>query len=434
MATILFPYAHAQNTFPSSGNVGIGTNSPQYPLDVHGSARITDTVFTSDVVITNQMQADTVRSVRTAVTGTATVLGYLGLGTINPNVRLDVNGNANVSGMMRVYRINGLAGDSILRLGDSSLYILTGQNRIAWNSVTYNNITRFGMSIGNTSNNEMLGLHSIGLGQNIGTGSSALFSIVMGSGVAGGRLTNPNANSMMVGFNSDVPTFTINSSNGAGTTGNVSIGHGIGKVNFGDAQSTALNFGAGYMGFNAIRDFNGNWTIGTDNANNGAAVVYTNVQGSIYFANVKSNGSSVQTLSDANIFNSVKMTIGANGNVGIGTAPSSTYKLVVEGTLGAREVKVTLNSWPDYVFDKEHQMLPLEKYGDYLDKNHHLYNFPSANDLMSAGGLELGKMQVMQTEKLEELYLYVIELNRKNEMLSGEVELLKQEIELLKKK
>ncbi len=35
--------AAGQNTFPSSGDVGIGTTSPQFPLDVSGQARLQTT-------------------------------------------------------------------------------------------------------------------------------------------------------------------------------------------------------------------------------------------------------------------------------------------------------------------------------------------------------------------------------------------------------
>jgi len=34
MLVLTVNFSYAQNTFPSSGNVGIGTTSPSFPLDV----------------------------------------------------------------------------------------------------------------------------------------------------------------------------------------------------------------------------------------------------------------------------------------------------------------------------------------------------------------------------------------------------------------
>ncbi|MFL9485763.1 hypothetical protein ACI6Q2_23495, partial [Chitinophagaceae bacterium LWZ2-11] len=41
-----------------------------------------------------------------------------------------------------------------------------------------------------------------------------------------------------------------------------------------------------------------------------------------------------------------------DGNVGIGTTITGSNKLAVEGTIGARKLKITqITPWPDYVFD-----------------------------------------------------------------------------------
>jgi hypothetical protein len=54
---------------------------------------------------------------------------------------------------------------------------------------------------------------------------NGLNAIVLGSGVDNSTfLTNPFSNSLMVGFNSNIPTLFVGRSNGANTTGKVGIG------------------------------------------------------------------------------------------------------------------------------------------------------------------------------------------------------------------
>lgn len=110
---------------------------------------------------------------------------------------------------------------------------------------------------------------------------------------------------------------------------------------------------------------------------------------------------------------------GATGNVGIGTIQPGTFKLAVEGKLGAREILVTLqNPWPDYVFEREYDLLKLEDLEKYIYKNKHLPNIPTAKEMQNENyGLDLGKMQALQMEKIEELTLYVIELKNEIEVL-----------------
>ena len=57
------------------------------------------------------------------------------------------------------------------------------------------------------------------------TAGSATSTIVLGRGVANtNRLVNNIASSLMVGFNSTIPTLFVGPSSGVGTTGNVGIG------------------------------------------------------------------------------------------------------------------------------------------------------------------------------------------------------------------
>lgn len=109
--------------------------------------------------------------------------------------------------------------------------------------------------------------------------------------------------------------------------------------------------------------------------------------------------------------------IAGNGNVGVGTTAPGTFKLAVEGKVGAREFRVTsVNPWPDYVFHNNYQLKNLYSLEAYIRQNNHLPNIPSAQEVKQ-NGIELGQMNAKLLEKIEELTLYIIELNKKIDVL-----------------
>ncbi len=95
-----------------------------------------------------------------------------------------------------------------------------------------------------------------------------------------------------------------------------------------------------------------------------------------------------------------------NGNMGIGTvAPDS--KLAVNGKIHAKEVKVDLVGWPDYVFTKEYHLPTLKEVEQHILEKGHLQNIPSAK-VVEENGVLLGEMNKKLLEKIEELTLYTI--------------------------
>ncbi|MDO9187610.1 MAG: collagen-like protein [Bacteroidia bacterium] len=109
---------------------------------------------------------------------------------------------------------------------------------------------------------------------------------------------------------------------------------------------------------------------------------------------------------------------GVVGAVGIGTLLTNNpnnYKLAVNGIIGAKELKIEINSstWPDYVFEKKYSLLPLNELEQYIQKNKHLPNIPSAKNVKKENGVLVGEMQTKLLQKVEELTLYIIEQNKK---------------------
>jgi len=112
-------------------------------------------------------------------------------------------------------------------------------------------------------------------------------------------------------------------------------------------------------------------------------------------------------------------------NVGIGTTNPGSFKLAVEGKIGAREVQVTLQSpWPDYVFEKDYKLSSLEEIKNYIDQNKHLPEVPSAKE-MEKNGVQLGEMNMLLLKKIEELTLYLIEQNKRIDNQQKEIKELK---------
>jgi hypothetical protein len=113
------------------------------------------------------------------------------------------------------------------------------------------------------------------------------------------------------------------------------------------------------------------------------------------------------------------------GSVGIGTASTGSFKLAVEGKIGAREIHVTLqNPFPDYVFGSNYKLRSLSSLEQYINQNKHLPGVPSADEVEKNGGVELGKLNTKLLEKVEELTLYVIELKKENQQMKKEIKKL----------
>lgn len=120
---------------------------------------------------------------------------------------------------------------------------------------------------------------------------------------------------------------------------------------------------------------------------------------------------------------------GASG-VLIGAAnatPSGQYMLNVAGKIICEEVRVqTTNNWPDYVFETDYNRPSLEKLESLVKAQKHLPGIPSAAEVSQENGVSVGDMQKKLLEKIEELYLYVFEINQENKTLKSEIEALKK--------
>lgn len=99
-----------------------------------------------------------------------------------------------------------------------------------------------------------------------------------------------------------------------------------------------------------------------------------------------------------------------DGRVAIGDDFATGYKLSVDGKVACEEVLVDLSGdWPDYVFQPEYELKSLEEVRNHINEKGHLPGVPSAQEV-EENGIKVGEMNKVLMEKVEELTLYIIDL------------------------
>lgn len=207
-------------------------------------------------------------------------------------------------------------------------------------------------------------------------------------------------------------------------------------------------------------------TVGGDTRVNGDLLATGNLA-----TNGNANVSGVTTTDGLNVTNNANvggntttntLNVGANasvgGNLGIGKAASSfdldvagssnfdgrvkigansfpsasSYELAVGGGVIAEEVLVQLESaWADYVFADDYKLQSLTEVAQFIAQEKHLPGVISAKEV-AQNGLNLGEMQKAQMEKIEELYLHLIAMDKTLNALKVENASLKVSLEQLK--
>jgi len=99
----------------------------------------------------------------------------------------------------------------------------------------------------------------------------------------------------------------------------------------------------------------------------------------------------------------------------------SDFRLSVAGKIVARSIIVTLQNWSDFVFDADYNLISLEEVERFIEINKHLPDIPSSIQVESEG-VDVGDMQTRLLQKIEELTLYLIEMNKEIEVLRARID------------
>jgi hypothetical protein len=109
----------------------------------------------------------------------------------------------------------------------------------------------------------------------------------------------------------------------------------------------------------------------------------------------------------------------SSGKVGIGTTTPDS-KLSVNGKIHAKEVKVDLTGWPDYVFASTYKLPTLREVEKHIKEKGHLKGVPSAKEV-AKNGILLGEMNSKLLQKIEELMLYTIQQDKRLKKLEDKI-------------
>ena len=422
-------YDNQSVIFSANGNIGIGTSNPTWKLDVNGNARFEGnlrfndnlTIFQSSLLFNpvgaaggdnfgfkvtesgnNTTKLHIFRNFTTDQTDldrmVITSFGRVGIGTSSPT-----------NGMLHLYHdstIGGITGPDItkstLRIEDATHSMYADGNSF---------FTTGNMLIGTLSNTYIaLGANQqehmrINTNGRIGIGTDspdALLRVVDDSGI---KISKSN-----LGVNSILTN---------GVEGlEIQNGNGVAMMSFDNSQQ--------YVGIGLekalaalhVADDTGLRVSNSDRSKNSI------------FAH-GSNGLEIQNGGGSPMISFNNST----GKVAIGTGDFSGSALLrVEGEISSRKVSVhPTGPWPDFVFAEGYLLPSLEETEEFIQQNQHLPNVPSAAEVQ-AEGFDLGAMDATLLQKVEELTLYLIEMNKQMKRQNERIEQLEQENALLKKK
>lgn len=99
----------------------------------------------------------------------------------------------------------------------------------------------------------------------------------------------------------------------------------------------------------------------------------------------------------------------------------------VVGTVSATRVKVTATGFPDYVFYDDYDLKTLEEVEAHIEKEGHLPGVPSEKEVVE-NGMDLKEITIIQQEKIEEIFLHLIEMKKELKELKAENSSLKKQL------
>jgi len=391
---------------PLTGNVGVGTTSPNTKLEVVGESKLGGKVTIDSTVVikdsvTIQKKLTVDQDIK--VLGTSVFVGdgkfksdlkVLGVAKMKDNLIIDgltkMNGNANVLGNLKIKSLadTALTTNRLVSINPSGKLIIANIALPPDDTYTCLNTMPWSFADGTPTDDDIAlcpNFKSVTIAGNftvgglthlnvtgIGVGPNSLYQLNLASvnKEVGIRLLNLQTNNTPQKYgiknlvnNDDIIAYSVTriSNNqdvfvvkgdgkvGIGTTtpeDMLQVGTTNTKLVVGNANGVNLEWGTSYLGFNASRQNGSTWSTSGDGAHNGGAIIYGDISGGIRFSTIPTNGIAAQTgVADNDIKTNTRLFIHQDGNVGIGTTTPASKLHVTDGYLSIDGLTNTWNTW-----------------------------------------------------------------------------------------
>lgn len=383
---------YAQNTFPTTGNVGIGTSTPSAGLDVNAN-----------------MVVDSSLKVKESVEVEKTLI-------VDQDVL--IKGNTEMDGELKLMKLR----DTV---NNENLYIFIDPN---------------GELKGGQLSNLSIPLYTGTCFPLEGPGGS--FFLAPKWEAQGG----PNANDPKlytgvdcpanVGIGTDDPIGSLDVRGNSYFQDNMVIGQNVPNAQAGLNANFAIDLESiQQQPFYAmlVRDENDQLFMVTNDGKVGVGV--NTGPAAMMHINRRPSASNDMLLLSTGVDEILRIgdegdfTLTADPNVNnvflIKSGSDELFKIKNDGLLQTREVIVTLNQFADYVFDSSYQLMPIDSVENFIDENKRLPNYPPEAELIE-NGASVNEMMVKQQATIEEMMLYIIELNKKMQAMQVKIDELEE--------